>query len=221
MSSESPFFEVSAPRGPTGELLKQSKVAAGMEICFIIKFKAQEIRDYSYDLVCSTEREKFLVPIRAIGNRPRVTFPDELHFGTVPVKSTCSKMMFVQNIGLSTAKFTMRTHDSIFSCHGEENIMEPGTSTMVEVNFTPSAARAFEGDVEVEFFKGARCFIKMFGSGENVDVSLSTPSLSVEPCYISLSSQKTLRIINHRFLFLDKFYIIEVFNIIYSIFSLQ
>ena len=174
-----------------------------MEICFIIKFKAQEVRDYSYDLVCSTEREKFLVPIRAIGNRPRVTFPDELSFGTVPVKSTCSKMMFVQNIGLSTAKFTLRTHDDIFSCHGEETIMEPGASTMLEVKFTPPAARTFEGDIEVEFFKGARCFLKMFGAGENVDVSLSTPSLSLDPCYISLVSQKTLRIINHRSTFVE------------------
>jgi hydrocephalus-inducing protein len=199
MSSESPFFEVSAPRGPNGELLKQSKIAAGMEVCFIIKFKANEVRDYTYDLVCSTEREKFLVPIRAIGNRPRVTFPDELNFGTVPVKSSCSKMMFVQNIGLSTAKFTLKSHDSNFSCRGEEYIMEPGSSQMVEVAFVPPAARSFEGDIEVEFLKGGSCFLKVFGSGENVDVSLSTPSLSIEPCYISLVSQKTLRIINHRY----------------------
>ena len=52
--TDTPFFEVSAPRGANGDLLKQSKIAAGMEICFIIKFKPQDIREYSLDLLCST-----------------------------------------------------------------------------------------------------------------------------------------------------------------------
>ena len=168
-----------------------------MELVFIVKFKAQEVRDYSYDLVCSTEREKFLVPVRAIGNRPRVTFPDDLQFGSVPVKSTVSKMMFVQNVGLSTAKFCLKTVDNTFSCRSEEYIMEPGSSQMIEVNFSPPAAQYFEKDIEVDFFKGSRCFIKVSGQGENVNVSLSTPSVTVDSCYISLSSQKSFRLINH------------------------
>ena len=43
----------------------------GIEVCFIIKFKPQEVKEYSLDLVCSTEREKFLVPIRANSHRPQ------------------------------------------------------------------------------------------------------------------------------------------------------
>ena len=161
MSPESPFFEVSAPRGPNGEYLKQSKIAAGMEVMFIVRFKAQEVREYSYDLICSTEREKFLVPIRAIGNRPKVTFPDDLSFGSVPVKSTTTKMMFVQNVGTSTAKFSLKTRDSIFTCRAEEFIIESGVSQMIEVNFTPEAAQSYVGDVEVEFFRGNSYFIKV------------------------------------------------------------
>ena len=45
---------------------------AGMEVCYILKFKPQEIKEYSMDLVCSTEREKFVVPLRATGHRPMV-----------------------------------------------------------------------------------------------------------------------------------------------------
>ena len=71
-SPDSPFFEISAPRAANGDHLKQSKIAAGMEVMFIVKFKAQEVRDYSYDLICSTEREKFLVPIRAINKTGHV-----------------------------------------------------------------------------------------------------------------------------------------------------
>ena len=207
MSPDSPFFEISAPRGTNGDLLKQSKIAAGMEVCFIVKFKAQEVRDYSFDLICSTEREKFLVPIRAIGNRPKVTFPDEVNFGTVPVKSPVSKMIFVQNVGLSTARFSLKTRDNTFSCRAEEYIIEPGTSQMIETVFTPPAATDFEGDIEVEFYKENSYFIKVYGTGKNVDVSLSTPSLSVEPCYISLFSQKTMKIINHRYIFINMIYL--------------
>jgi hydrocephalus-inducing protein len=194
---DSAFFEVSAPRLSNGDHLKQSKIAAGMEVMFIIKFKAQDVRDYSCDLVCSTEREKFLVPIRAIGIRPRVTFPDDIDFGTIPVKSSVSKMMFVQNVGLSTAKFFLKTRDLIFTCRAEEFIIEPGQSQMIEVSFMPSSSQFFERDIAVEFIKGAKYFIRATGSGTNVDVSLSTPSLALDCCYISLTSTKTLRVINH------------------------
>nr|KAJ3422705.1 CDP-diacylglycerol--glycerol-3-phosphate 3-phosphatidyltransferase [Polyrhizophydium stewartii] len=49
--------------------LNSGKVAPGMEIPFIVKFKPEENVDYVCNLVCETEREKFLLPIRAIGAR--------------------------------------------------------------------------------------------------------------------------------------------------------
>ena len=48
---------------------KGNKVAHGMEITFIIRFSPEAKIDYSYDLVVVTEREKFVVPILAIGKR--------------------------------------------------------------------------------------------------------------------------------------------------------
>lgn len=43
-------------------------------------------QDYTHELICITEREKFLVPVRAIGARAILDFPDEVNFGTCPVK---------------------------------------------------------------------------------------------------------------------------------------
>lgn len=43
------------------------KVAAGIEISYIIKFSPEAKIDYTYDLVVVTEREKFIVPIVAVG----------------------------------------------------------------------------------------------------------------------------------------------------------
>ena len=44
-----------------------SKVAPGMTLCYTIKFIPEAKIDYSYDLLVVTEREKFVVPIKAIG----------------------------------------------------------------------------------------------------------------------------------------------------------
>ena len=43
-------------------------------------------QDYFHELVCVTEREKFVIPVRGIGRRGVVDFPDEIHFPTAPVK---------------------------------------------------------------------------------------------------------------------------------------
>ena len=49
-------------------------IQIGIEIYYLIKFKPQEIKEYSLDLVCSTEREKFLYPIRVLGHQPQVPY---------------------------------------------------------------------------------------------------------------------------------------------------
>jgi len=56
------------------------RVAPGMEISFLIKFSPEAKSDYSYDLMVLTEREKFIVPIRAVGCRAMLDFPDLLDF---------------------------------------------------------------------------------------------------------------------------------------------
>jgi hydrocephalus-inducing protein len=193
---DSPFFEISSAKLSNGEPLRQSKLASGMEIYYTIKFKPQEVRDYSLDLICATEREKFVVPIRAIGMRPRLTFPDEVHFGNCPIKTATRKAILVQNIGASSAEFTMKSLNSNFSCSDEVNNVEPGGSQMVELFFSPTTGNLVTGDLEIVINKGVKCYVSLTGAGSNVDVSLSTPSVNLEPSYISLISTKSLRIKN-------------------------
>ena len=58
-------------------------------------------QDYTHELICITEREKFLVPVKAIGARAILDFPDEISFGTCPVKVRA-------NLVFSSAKRYMR-----------------------------------------------------------------------------------------------------------------
>ena len=57
--------------------------------------------------MCITEREKFVVPIRAVGARAVLDFPDEIVFAAGPVKHTQSRVLLVRNIGNADAKFNI------------------------------------------------------------------------------------------------------------------
>jgi hypothetical protein len=56
-------------RGWKDESLITGKIAPGMEAPFILRFLPQRDQDYCDDLICVSERERFIVPIRAISSR--------------------------------------------------------------------------------------------------------------------------------------------------------
>ena len=49
--------------------LQSEKIAPGMEVQYVVKFTPEERVDYVHELICVTEREKFIVPIKAVGAR--------------------------------------------------------------------------------------------------------------------------------------------------------
>lgn len=59
--------------------------------------------------MCITEREKFVVPVKAIGARAILDFPDDINFPTGPVKYINSKTLLIRNTGDREAKFTLST----------------------------------------------------------------------------------------------------------------
>jgi hydrocephalus-inducing protein len=79
-----------------------------MEIQFIVRFSPEAKIDYNYDLVVETEREKFIVPIRAIGKRAMIDFPDSLDFENVPVKYITEKPVIIRNLGEKTSKWMLK-----------------------------------------------------------------------------------------------------------------
>lgn len=52
-----------------------------MEVCYVVTFKPQEVRAYAAELVVVTEREKFIVPVGALGHRAVLDFPDQASKG--------------------------------------------------------------------------------------------------------------------------------------------
>lgn len=60
-----PVFQVIPVKQPKDS----GRVAPGIDVVYRLLFSPTEKQDYEYDLVIQTERERFVVPIRAIGAR--------------------------------------------------------------------------------------------------------------------------------------------------------
>lgn len=78
-----------------------------IHILLLILFLAPQ--DYFHELTCITEREKFIVPIRAIGARAILDFPDQLNFSVCPVKHSTQRTLLVRNIGNREARYHIST----------------------------------------------------------------------------------------------------------------
>ncbi|MBN3293096.1 HYDIN protein, partial [Polypterus senegalus] len=93
-------------------------------------------KDYTQQLLCITEREKFVIPVKAIGARAILDFPDQLNFSNCPVKCCCQKTLLVRNIGNREARFTLSTQ-SPFSVDPVMATLGIGDSMQVTVEFLP------------------------------------------------------------------------------------
>lgn len=67
------------------------------------------LQDYFDELIIITEREKFFVPIRAIGARAILDFPEQLNFTDCPVRFSTRKTLLVRNVGKREACYSITT----------------------------------------------------------------------------------------------------------------
>ena len=98
------FFSVEAlaVAGGTG------RVAAGMELSYKVTFRPESKDDYECDMICVTEREKFVVKVCATGTNACLDCPDVVDFSVVPVRHATEKTFLVRNIGTKPVHFTTK-----------------------------------------------------------------------------------------------------------------
>ena len=85
-----------------------------MSVTYQIGFMPDAIKDYAHELICISEREKFLIPIKCIGARGMIDIPDVIEFGDCPVKMEKSRTLFVRNVGNDIARFSLATSSRAF-----------------------------------------------------------------------------------------------------------
>ena len=83
---DSPYFKVTEVQ----EAKQGSKCAAGMESAYVVEFTPQSASTVFCDLIVCTEREKFVVPIRAHGAVGALNVPDAVAFDTTPADDQSS-----------------------------------------------------------------------------------------------------------------------------------
>lgn len=171
-----------------------TKVAPGMDITYIVKFSPEAKSDYAYDLMVMTEREKFIVPIRARGCRAMLDFPDQLDFGLVPVKYETEKPVIIRNIGEKTTKWKIAVPPS-YRISQSEGILEVGQITQVVFLFVPQEARKYTEELTLEY-DGLEAQIPVTGEAHNDNVYLSKSHIHTEPTSITLFSHQYFQIVN-------------------------
>uniref|UniRef100_A0A3Q4HS85 Abnormal spindle-like microcephaly-associated protein ASH domain-containing protein n=1 Tax=Neolamprologus brichardi TaxID=32507 RepID=A0A3Q4HS85_NEOBR len=174
----------------------RSNIAPGMSATFTVFFTPHENKDYHHRLVCVTEREKFEIPIRAIGPRAILDFRDKLDLPVCPVKASTEKTQLVCNVGNSKAKFRLHT-ERPFSVTPEFGALDVGESMQVTVVFQPMNTGNHSQDLLLHYHTGEDVYISLHGSCEELTIHLEPDSIWMENTYVSLISTRTVSLTNH------------------------
>uniref|UniRef100_A0A8C9G5T6 HYDIN/VesB/CFA65-like Ig-like domain-containing protein n=1 Tax=Pavo cristatus TaxID=9049 RepID=A0A8C9G5T6_PAVCR len=185
----SPYFKVISPSDVC------RKVAPGMTSTFRILFTPEENKDYFHQLTCITEREKFVVPIRAIGARAILDFPDQINFSVCPVKHSTQRTLLVCNIGNREACYHISTH-SPFSVDPSVGTLRIGDTMQVTVEFHPLKTGDHCGSLVVHYDTGEDVLTSLYGAAVDVNIRLDRNSLMIAKTYLTLANQRSVVIHN-------------------------
>ena len=192
---ETNLFKVYPKTDKTTLSPKGNKVAPGLDLCFNIKFSPERKTDYHYKLEIVTEREKFIVPIIAVGKKPLIVFPDEINFGnSCPVKYFSEKPIIIHNKGEKTSKWEIRLPKN-FEANRTEGILEENSSEQLIIKFYPTE-RKFYKEIGTLLYDGDEAEFNLKGNAINGEVYLSKNYLQQEETYISLENRETFKIVN-------------------------
>ncbi|XP_076848184.1 hydrocephalus-inducing protein homolog isoform X3 [Brachyhypopomus gauderio] len=171
------------------------KVAPGMTSTFTVFFTPHEKKDYIHRLVCVTEREKFEVPIKAIGAYAILDFPDQVHFPPCPVKCSVQNTLLVRNIGHGQAIFQLSTQ-SPFSVEPSVGTLGVGESMQITIEFLPRTTGNHSQLLLLHYNTGEDVYISLYGASSDVNVRLDRNSVLLEKTFITMASERTVAILN-------------------------
>ncbi|NXL83457.1 HYDIN protein, partial [Alectura lathami] len=152
-------------------------------------------QDYCHQLTCITEREKFVVPIRAIGARAILDFPDQLSFSVCPVKHSTQRTLLVRNVGNREARYRLSTR-SPFSADPSVGTLGVGDTMQVTVEFQPLKTGDHCGSLVAHYDTGEVIHTSLHGAAVDVNIRLDRSSLVMEKTFLTLASRRSIVIHN-------------------------
>ncbi|XP_070194710.1 hydrocephalus-inducing protein homolog isoform X4 [Littorina saxatilis] len=193
--ADSPYFNIISPNN-VGH-----KVGPGLPTTFYIEFMPDEKKDYEHELIGITEREKFVIPVHAIGARAILDFPDDIHFPACAVKYPNSRTLLIRNIGNREAKFTVQTEKNDkdhkpFTVTPEIGTLPVNESMQVTVEFNPAQTGDHHSNLVISYDTGETVYVSLYGAAHDANVRLDKNSLFMESTYLSMATQRTITISN-------------------------
>ncbi|XP_077642374.1 hydrocephalus-inducing protein [Lonchura striata] len=171
-------------------------VTPGVPAHVRIRFTPDENKDYFHELVCSSARERIVVPIRAVGARAILDFPDQLDFPVCPVKYSSQKTLLVRNVSNQAARYQLSTQ-SPFSVVPTTGILGAGDSMQVTVRFHPLKTGDHSGSLVVCCNTGEENIqTNLHGQAVDLKIGLNTNSMDVGKTFIGMSNHTTVFIEN-------------------------
>ncbi|XP_069729710.1 hydrocephalus-inducing protein homolog [Phaenicophaeus curvirostris] len=164
------------------------KVLPGRTATFRIRFISEKNKDYSHQLTCTTGREKFIVPIRAVGPRAVLDFPAHLDFSICPVKYSTQKTLLIRNVGNREARYCISTQ-SPFSVDPSIGNLGIGEATQVTVEFHPLETGDHSGCLVVHYDTGEDIQTRLYGSAVDANIGLEKGSLTIEKTSLTLANR--------------------------------
>ncbi|NXY09427.1 HYDIN protein, partial [Pteruthius melanotis] len=185
----SPYFQLVGPNSV------HRKVPPGLSTTVRILFTPGQNKDYFHQLLCISEREEFIVPIRAIGARAILDLPDQLDFLECPVKYSSEKTLLIRNLGNRVARYQMSTQ-SPFSVIPAMGTLGIGDAMQVTVRFQPLKTGDYSASLVVCYDTGESTHTGINGRAVDVPIRLDRKDVTFEKTYITLSDRTTVRIHN-------------------------
>lgn len=191
---DTPYFSIRRSTAPGKD--EGNKIAAGMEVTFIVTFSPESTEDYAYNLVVCTEREKFIVPLIAAGAAPALDLPDLIEFEATPAKMEAKQVVLVRNVGAQASSFSLATHGP-FGVSPSQGFLAPGEMLQLQITFRPASHQRYEGELEVQYANGHCVHAQLLGHGSELDVGLSQELVTLLPTYVTKMSQRTFKVVNN------------------------
>jgi hydrocephalus-inducing protein len=200
----SSFFKVQRlqPAGSAAAAIAGSKLAAGMEASFRVTFTPDSNSSYKQQLVVSTERERFLVPLLAVGAAAALDLPDSIALPGVAAGKASKRTLLVRNVGRAAGSFQLSVSAgggcfAVTPAHGQ---LAPGEMLQLTVEFTPTRLGLHEGELEVTYASSSRSSLTALqGQGLALDVGASVDAqqrLLLPKTFMGKLSQRSFKIHN-------------------------
>ncbi|XP_039245118.1 hydrocephalus-inducing protein-like isoform X2 [Pipra filicauda] len=190
----SPYFKLVGPNGVCHQIPPGSFCT--INILFTPEgSKLLFLQDHFHQLVCSSEREKVSVPIRAIGARPVLDFPDWLDFSSCPVNHSTQKTLLVHNTGNLEACYSLST-ESPFTVSPTTGTLDAGEAMQVTVEYHPLETGHHSTSLAVHCDRGEDTHTRLLGKAKDFNIGLDKYSLELDKTYLTLSSHRTTVIHN-------------------------